>query len=85
MIREMLAHAVTTEIRRSFPDRVDEASALVARYGTRSFDLEIERVQLAILKIARSDLAKLEQAVETAMQDYRDVLMVEYVDNPREL
>jgi hypothetical protein len=75
----MVSYAVMAEIRRLFPaEQVDAVLALVGRYGELPSEREVPRVQLAILKIVRSDFQKLEKTVALAKQDYRDVLMVEY-------
>ena len=43
-------------------------------YGTESHHREIPRVQLGILRLAWSQPEKLEEFIELACQDYRDLL-----------
>ena len=68
-----------------FPDR-DAATvlALLDRYGTRRFERERERVQLAILKLSGGDIEKLRHGLDVARRDYRDVLYwAEYPDRSK--
>lgn len=59
-------------LRRDFaPDRVSAAAVLLARINAP----EAPRVRLAALKLALGDLAKLENAVDLATADYRDVII----------
>ena len=44
-------------------------------YGKESYEYEKERVQLAIIKISGGDILKLQEYVNIAKIDYRDVLM----------
>lgn len=48
---------------------------LLDLYGREEHEYEKERVQLAIIKLSRGDLAKLREYVNLAKIDYRDVLM----------
>lgn len=52
----------------------DEAIRMLTRYGTESWEREVERVHLAILKLAEGRLETLPECVEAAKRDYRDVL-----------
>ena len=47
---------------------------LLSRYGDQSEQRGVDRVHLAILKLADSDLGELARCVEMARADYRDVL-----------
>lgn len=47
---------------------------LLDSYGREEWQSERERVQLACLKLAAGDLRSLQQQVEVANLDYRDVL-----------
>lgn len=59
-------------LRRDFaPDHVTAAADLLARISTP----EAPRVRLAALKLALGDLAKLQDAVDLATADYRDVII----------
>jgi len=58
-------------------------SALLESYGSEDYEREPERVRLAILKPSASDAKKLQEYLDIAKIDYRDVLaMAEY---PRQL
>jgi len=62
-------------VRRDFPtERVAEVLAILQEYGTESWQGEHDRVRLAALKLAASNLEKLRLHIETAKRDYRDVL-----------
>ena len=43
-------------------------------YGVESYELEHERVKLAILKLSEGDPDKLQYYLDSAKRDYRDVL-----------
>jgi phage tail protein X len=59
-----------------FPDldRRASAEAELGRYGVGDHEPEIERVRLAVLKLAGDDLDRLRSNVRAAKGDYRDVL-----------
>ena len=62
-------------VRRDFPsERAAEVVAVLSEYGTESWQREPDRVRLAVLKLAAGNMEKLRQGIETAKQDYRDVL-----------
>ena len=65
------------------PDRRAHVKAVLARYGTESWQSEALRVQMACLKCARGDARQLEYYVGLACEDYRDVLA--YAEYPRYL
>jgi len=52
-------------------------------YGQESHEREIERVQIAILKLSGGDLESLRAHVEIAKSDFRDVLA--YAEFPEEM
>lgn len=56
------------------PDRRAHVKAVLARYGTASWQRETLRVQMACLKRAGGDAEQLEYYVGLAGEDYRDVL-----------
>ena len=47
---------------------------LLEQYGTESYENEVERVRVAILKLSEGSLEELERMTRCAKQDYRDVL-----------
>ena len=47
---------------------------LLEQYGTESYENEVERVRIAILKLSEGSLEELARVVVQAKQDYRDVL-----------
>ena len=67
---------VIAKIRRVFPERkVDDVLAVLDRYGQERHHREPERVQLAILKLCdEASAPDVAACVETACDDYRDVL-----------
>jgi hypothetical protein len=65
-----------------------EAERVLALYGTESYEREVPRVRLAILKNtgAGGDLERLRAEVRLAKQDYRDALVgAEYSRQAHEL
>ena len=65
------------------PERRQVCDAL-ATYGVESYEREVERVRLAILKLGNGDPAETETMVVAAKRDYRDVLMwAEYPEEGR--
>jgi hypothetical protein len=62
------------------------ARAALARYGTESYECEIERVRMAILKLSEGVLSELLRMTDAAKLDYRDVLMwAEYPEEGKAL
>jgi hypothetical protein len=62
-------------VRREFPpEQVEEACAVLARYGSGPGEREPDRVRIAVLKLAGGDLERLEHFAGVAAVDYRDVL-----------
>lgn len=51
------------------------ARAALSRYGVESYEREIARVRLAIIKLSKGTLGELLLMTEAAKLDYRDVLM----------
>ena len=49
--------------------------AALARYGTESYEREIERVRMAIVKLSGGVLSELLRLTDAAKLDYRDVIM----------
>lgn len=68
--------AVVAAVREKFPeDQVATVCALLAAYGERPHEREIERVQLDILKLASGRFDAIPELVRKARRDYRDILM----------
>lgn len=67
---------VARVVQRDFalPDQ-DEAMVELAKYGKEDWQREAPRVRLAILKLSAGSVEHLRQSVQTACQDYRDVLI----------
>ena len=53
------------------PEQRATAEAELGRYGMGDYEKEVERVQLAILKLSGSDLERLRANVRAAKGDYR--------------
>jgi len=53
------------------------------RYGIESHEQETDRVKLAILKIADSDVKEIQAQVDSAKIDYRDILA--YAEYPNQM
>lgn len=66
--------ALTALARRLFGADSDAALALVGRYGGAPSHREPGRVRAAALELSGGDLSRLEQLVDVARVDYRDVL-----------
>lgn len=66
---------VVAEIRTAFSDS-DAATVLAVLdlYGTEPYELERERVQLAIIALSEGNEDKLLSLVQSAKTDYRDIL-----------
>jgi hypothetical protein len=62
-------------VRRDFPNIPEaEVLAILDEYGASDRHRERDRVQLAVLKLAKGDSQALLGALSTALIDYRDVL-----------
>jgi GNAT superfamily N-acetyltransferase len=59
---------------REFPADSASVLAILGEYGVEEWHREVDRVRVAALKLAAGDLDRLRSAIETAKQDYRDVL-----------
>jgi hypothetical protein len=75
---------VIAKARQCFPDE-DQGKVMdiLDLYGKESHERELERVQIAILKLSGGDLENLRANVETAKSDFRDVLA--YAEFPEEM
>jgi GrpB-like predicted nucleotidyltransferase (UPF0157 family) len=75
---------VMMRARRLFPAvALTDVLAVVDNYGAEPYQREKERVQMAALKIAGGNLARLREAMALARTDYRDVLAT--AEYPNEL
>ena len=70
-----LPATVRARIERDFPTEYHgKVEALLTTYGTETFHKEQERVLLDILALAKGDLQQVEELVERARTDYRDII-----------
>jgi hypothetical protein len=66
---------VTRIVRRDFPpEQFQTVMSILEEYGDEKWMQEKPRVQLAVLKLAESNIQELRHAIETAKLDWRDVL-----------
>ena len=54
-----------------------EVLAVLDKYGTESYEREVNRVKLAILQLSERKTEKLPYRIKTAKVDYRDPLAVQ--------
>ena len=54
--------------------KLAEVMAALDEYGTESYEVEVDRVRLAILQLSEGKIEKLLHWVKTAKIDYRDPL-----------
>jgi hypothetical protein len=67
--------AVLTHATKIFPpEEIETAMTVLDTYGTAAYELERERVQLAILKLSAGQIDQLRHYTQAAKTDYRDVL-----------
>lgn len=79
MSAELVEHALAA----TFPGEEvrQQARGALSDYGTASYEREVDRVRLAVLKLSHGELDKLLLLVKDAKADYRDVLAwAEYPD-----
>ncbi|HEX6766213.1 MAG TPA: hypothetical protein VF103_12065 [Polyangiaceae bacterium] len=85
---ELLDAEVERKLASMWPVESERALARdeLRHYGTESYEREIERVRLAILKLSNGALEELRNMTAAAKRDYRDVLMwAEYPEESRAL
>ena len=84
-IPEVTDSDVNRIVRRDFPpDQFDTVISILHAYGSEDWHREVDRVRLAVLKLAGGDRQGLTRHIETAKMDYRDVLAyAEYPDYMR--
>lgn len=62
-------------VRRDYAaDRVDEVHKMLGEYGQEDWHPEVDRVRMAILKLAAGNFDELRMHLEIAKRDFRDVL-----------
>ena len=67
---------VVDAVRRDFgPAEVSGVLELLATYGVEAHERDPERIRLGVLAIVRGDRAALDQWVDWAKRDWRDVLL----------
>ena len=57
------------------PEEWPQARRLLQQYGAQDWEREADRVRLALLKLSEGNLEQLRVWLQTAQQDYRDVLV----------
>jgi hypothetical protein len=79
---DVTAADVERIVQRDFPpEQVAAVLAALDEYGTQIGDGGVDRVRLAVLKLADRDLQKVRGWLEQAKSDYRDVLLA--AEHPR--
>ena len=62
-------------VHRDFPlEQFDAVMSILNDYGTEDWQRGVNRVRLAVLKLADGDLQLLRREIDVAKSDYRDVL-----------
>lgn len=66
---------ITKIIKTDYPEDLWEKVEIVLNnFGTQSWHNEIDRVRIAILKLAHGDIIELQKITDAACVDYRDIL-----------
>jgi len=74
-IPEITENDVFRIVRRDFPtEQFDAAMSILNEYGTEDWQHRVQRVRLAVLKLACGDLQALRREIDVAKNDYRDAL-----------
>lgn len=68
-----------------FPDELNRNNAeyILNEYGIENYEYEPYRVRLAVLKLAGTNVDRLIEYIDTAKQDYRDILS--WAEYPRQI
>jgi hypothetical protein len=75
---------VIRKIKRYWPEMdPDDVLCILDRYGEESWETGRDRVHLAILKVSEGKFERLEELVQAAKVDFRDV--ISWAEYPREL
>jgi len=78
-----LSRAVLDRIQGAFPENQwKEAEAIISQYGESSSPQGQERVQLCALQLSEGNISKLQEMIEYAKRDYRDIIF--WAENPSE-
>ena len=79
-----ISQAVLRKIKNYWPaEDPEKILNILRRYGQDKYEEESPRIQLAVLKLSEGDLEKLEEFVDLAKRDYRDVLA--FAEYPEEI
>lgn len=74
-IPDVTENDVIRIIQREFPtEQFKKAMSVLSEYGTEDWQRGVNRVRLAVLKLAGGDLQALRREIDIAKSDYRDVL-----------
>ena len=73
--RRIDTDALSAALERTFSGKMEEAGAILARYGTEAHEREPQRVRLAAVELSGGDIAELGRLIALAKQDRRDILM----------
>jgi hypothetical protein len=80
----MIASDITTRVTNDF-DRPDEAGLVLSvleDFQKQNPDLSSDRIIRCMVQVANGDLDRLDQAIELAVVDYRDLIVwAEYDEN----
>jgi len=70
-----VSETILAAIRENFtPDQVSAVADLVASYGERPHEREVERVRMDIVKLSNGNMDAVRKLVGYAKRDYRDVI-----------
>ena len=74
-IPDVTENDVIRIVQRDFPAELfDTVMSILNDYGTEDWQRGVNRVRLAVLKLASGDLQALRREIDVAKSDYRDVL-----------
>lgn len=74
-MRNKLSSSVEQKLRGLFPaEHWDQVREVLARYGQKEWQLEVERVHFAVLWLSEGKLSELNHYMQLALRDYREVL-----------
>jgi len=70
-----ISQVVLSKIEQCWPEKDPSlVMKILHRYGEEDDERESPRIQLAIIKLNAGDLIRLEEHIDLAKKDYRDVL-----------
>lgn len=78
-----MKEALEKKIHQLSPGDPQQIVQQLSTYGTEQHEREPERVRLAILKLCAEDVHRLDDLVEAAKRDYRDVIA--WAEYPEEI